>query len=269
MGDEREERSHVSPRLKAGPAYTCVLFAVKGTLPYSGIPMSPRVPRIETGVFFSPRSELPRGRHALDRDTVREAQCERVMTAFTELVADRGLAAVSVTDVVAHAGVSRSAFYACFDDLAGCADAGYERFITVLLTRLAQAMDPTDHWQVFVESAVRAYLETLQSDLVVARAMQIEMDTAGRPARLRRRRALKQIADVIAAKHAQLRREDPSIGSLPDEAFLGMVYAVRQFACDALEDDTEPDLLALVNPTLQWIAAAVRGAASVETSTSP
>jgi hypothetical protein len=82
---------------------------------------------IERGVFFSPRSDLPRGRHALDRDTVREAQCERVMTAFTELVADRGLAAVSVTDVVAHAGVSRSAFYACFDDLAGCADAAYER----------------------------------------------------------------------------------------------------------------------------------------------
>jgi AcrR family transcriptional regulator len=98
------------------------------------------------------------------------------MTTFTELVADRGLAAVSVTDVVAHAGVSRSAFYACFDDLAGCADAAYERFISVLLTRLAQAMDPTDHWQVFVESPVRAYLETLQSDPVVARAMQIEMD---------------------------------------------------------------------------------------------
>ena len=230
--------------------------------------MSLRVPRIQPGVFFSPRSDLPRGRHALDRETVREAQCERVMTAFTELVADRGLAAVSVTDVVAQAGISRSAFYACFDDLAGCADAAYERFISVLLTRLAQAMDPTDHWQVFVESAVRAYLETLQHDPVVARAMQIEMDAAGKPARARRRRALKQIADVIAAKHAELRQEDPSIGALPNEAFLGVVYAVRQLACDALEDDSEPDLLALVEPTLQWIAAAVRGAASADTWTS-
>ena len=230
--------------------------------------MSLRVAHIQPGIFFSPRGELPRGRHALDRNTVREAQCERVMTAFTELVADRGLAAVSVTDVVAHAGVSRSAFYACFDDLAGCADAAYERFISVLLTRLGQAMDPTDHWQAFVESAVRAYLEALQADQVVARAMQIEMDAAGKPSRARRQRALRQIADVLAAKHAELRQEDPSIGSLPDEAFLGMVYAVRQLACDALEDDADPDLLALVNPTLQWIAAAVRGAATVDARTS-
>ncbi len=119
-----------------------------------------------------------------------------------------------------------------------------------------------------MESAVRAYLETLQSDPVVARAMQIEMDAAGKPARVRRHRALKQIADVIAAKHAELRQEDPSIGPLPDAAFLGMVYAVRQLACDALEDATEPDRLALVEPTLQWIAAAVRGATSVDTRTS-
>ena len=190
------------------------------------------------------------------------------MSAFTELVADRGLAEVSVTDVVAHAAVSRAAFYACFDDLAGCADAAYERFISVLLTRLAQAMDPTEHWHAFIESAVRAYLEALQADPVVARAMQLEMDAAGAPARLRRRRALTQIADVIAARHAELRQEDRSIGSLPDEAFLGMVYAVRQLACDALDVDAEPDLLALVAPTLHWIAAAVRGAERVESRTS-
>ena len=44
-----------------------------------------------------------------------------------------------------------------------------------------------------------------------------------------------------------------------------MVYAVRQLACDALDVDAEPDLLALVEPTLQWLAAAVRGAGSAET----
>ena len=186
------------------------------------------------------------------------------MAAFTELVADRGLAAVTVTDVVAHASVSRAAFYACFDDLPACADAAYERFISVLLTRLAAAMDPTAHWHDFVESAIRAYLETLQADIVVTRALQIEMDAAGKAARLRRRLALEQIADVIASRHAQLREQDPTVGALPEKAHLGHVYAVRQFACDALESDPDPDLLALVDPTVRWVAAAVAGAASVE-----
>ncbi len=69
---------------------------------------------------------------------------------------------------------------------------------------------------------------------------------------------------MIASRHAQLRAEDPRVGPLPDEAHLGHVYAVRQFVCDALEDDLNPDLLALVEPTVRWVAAAVAGAASVD-----
>ncbi len=198
------------------------------------------------------------------RDEAESAQRERLMAAFAELVADRGLAGVNVTDIVAHAAVSRAAYYACFDDLAGCADAAYERFISVLTDRLDTALNPSDYWHVFVESAVCTYLETLQSDPVVARAMQIEMDAAGKPARLRRRRALKQLADVIGSRHALLRKEDPSIGPLPDEAYLGLVYAMRQLACDALEESPDPDLLALVEPTVQLIAASVNGAAGVD-----
>ena len=41
------------------------------------------------------------------------------------------------------------------------------------------------------------------------------------------------------------------------------VYAVRQLACDALEDDPDADLLALVDPIVEWIAAAVAGASDV------
>jgi hypothetical protein len=43
-----------------------------------------------------------------------------------------------------------------------------------------------------------------------------------------------------------------------------MVYAVRQLACDALDASAAPNLLALVQPTLHWIAASVRGAVIVE-----
>jgi AcrR family transcriptional regulator len=221
--------------------------------------------KIRPGVFFTPRAELPRGRHALERDAAREAQRERLMAAFCELVADHGLAAVSVTDVVAHASVSRAAFYGCFADLAGCADAAYERFITVLLTRLGAAMQPAQHWHDYVQTAIGAYIEALQADPVVARAMQIEMDAAGKPARDRRQQALSQIAAVIAARHTELQREDPTVGPLPAEAFLGIVYATRQLACDALDRDPDPDLLALIPPLLQWIAATVRGAADAET----
>ncbi|MCB0861902.1 MAG: TetR/AcrR family transcriptional regulator [Solirubrobacterales bacterium] len=219
---------------------------------------------IRSGVFFSPRSELPRGRHALKRDQAMAAQRERLMAGFCEAVAERGLAGLTVADVVSRVGVSRSAFYDCFDDLEGCADSSYERFISVLVERLFFALDPELPWDRYVEAGIRAYLGALQSDPVVARAMQIEMDAAGKAARTRRRIALNQMAEVIAARYKVLMQEDPALEPVPVEAHLAMIYGMRQLACDALDTEAEPDLLGLVEPTRKWILAAVYGASEVD-----
>jgi hypothetical protein len=46
---------------------------------------------------------------------------------------------------------------------------------------------------------------------------------------------------------------------------LGIVYAVRQLACDALDNEPDPNLLrTLLEPATRWIAASVNGAASVD-----
>jgi len=219
---------------------------------------------IKRGVFFSPRDELPRGRHALNRDDAFEAQRERLLSAFCEVVADQGLIGLTVTELVAHAGVSRTAFYDCFDDLETCSDSAYERFISVLVERLFYALDADLEWEDYVEAGVRAYLGTLQSDPVVSRAMQIEMDAAGKTARARRRLALNQMADVIGSRYEVLMREDPSFGPVPLEAHLALIYGMRQLACDALDTEEEPDLLKLVEPTKRWILATVRGAPLVD-----
>lgn len=219
----------------------------------------PEPPRVG-GVFFRPRTDLPRGRHALDRDDAIAVYRERAMASFTELVAAHGLADVAVGDVVAHARMSRSAFYASFADLSACGDAAYERFISVLVGRLTTAMDPSKQFDEYVRDAVHAYLGTLQADLVVARAMQLELDAGGRPARLRRRAALGQIGRLFADRYDVLRQEDPSVGPLPIQAHVGFVYAVRQLACDMLDREPEPDLLGLVDPLTDWITTTVAGA---------
>lgn len=185
------------------------------------------------------------------------------MAAFCEVVAEQGYGGLTVTDVVAQVGVSRTAFYDCFADLDRCAGAAYERFISVLLEKIVRALEPSQEWIVYVESGVRAYLEILQADPVVARAMQIEMDAAGRAARLRRREALGLIATAVAGRHDQLLADDPSFSPLPQEAHLGLVYAVRQLACDALESGDDPDLTGLVEPIVQWIWATIQGASSI------
>ena len=216
--------------------------------------------RVARGVFFGELAVLPRGRHTLTRGQVKAAQRERLMVAISELMAEHGYRNVSVGDIVGRAGVSRSAFYTCFTGKEDCAFAAYDRFIDVLLSAIAQRTADASDWDEFIVALLDGYVSTLVRDLVVARAFQIEMDAVGPEARERRRQALLRFAVFIREQQRRLSAMDASLVQLPDETYLGAVYAVRQVACDALDQDRTTDLLALVPRMSAWMAASFRDA---------
>jgi AcrR family transcriptional regulator len=203
---------------------------------------------IHDGVFFTVPETLPRGRHKLTLEQVRGAQSERLLAASTELLAALGYRRFGAGDVARRAGVSLTAFYGCFADKDQCLYAAYDRFIAVLLGRMtALELSGLDRNEL-VHSLVSSYLGTLQADLVVARAFQVEIDALGRPARERRRNSLAQFASFI-----RQRIEPDQNTVLPWSAYLGVVYAARQLASDALETTPSPDLLALSTDIEQWL----------------
>ena len=219
---------------------------------------SPDLPRITDGVFFTTPARLPKGPHGLSRDEVREIQRERLMIAYTELVAAHGYHDVGVRDLVARSTMSRSAFYDCFENLDLCADAAYQRFITVLLTEMTSQLTRTavSH---DIPVLIGAYLGTLQRDLVVARAFQLEFDAAGRTARRRRRDALRLMAEFLRAEHNKLAADDPTLD--PDlnlEVFLGAIYAIRQLTSDLLDTEDEHDLSVLLPRVSEWLTNGLR-----------
>lgn len=209
---------------------------------------------IVDGVFFTQPGRLPRGPHRLDRETVLAAQRERFLIAFTELVAAHGFAKLRISDVTARSGTSKTAFYDCFDSLDQCAEAAYARFVDVLLERmtgyLAAAQQPRD-----VTVPLLAYLQTLQQDPVVARAFQLELYNEGRFGREQRRIALRRFAELIRSEHLALVHHDAARAEYPLEVYLGLIYAVRQLASDALDTERAPDLVGLVPRLRGWIAA--------------
>jgi AcrR family transcriptional regulator len=207
---------------------------------------------VRSGVFFEVPVVLPRGRHGLAREQVLAAQRERLMASMTELMAAHGYREVKVGEVAARAGVSRAAFYDCYADKEACAFAAYDRFIEVLLGRLAATERP-EYWDGYMTTLLEAYLGTLQQDLVVARAFQVEMDAVGREARERRRSALVRFAEFVRGEHERLAAGDPRLRPLPASAYLGVVYAARQIASDALDAEPQPDLLSLVPELGDWM----------------
>ncbi len=227
------------------------------------------VERVKEGLFFAKPAVLPRGRHGLPRQQALTLQRERMMAAIAELMAEHGYEPVRVGDISARAGVSRATFYECFENKQGCAFAAYDRFIEVLLQRIAPALDPAKGAQAYAEAILEAYLGTLEDDPVVGRAFLHEIDAVGAPARSRRRASLRAFADGIRHHHEIVAAYDGSMRLLPDIAYLGIVYGVRQLASDGLDQAREPDLRCLIPDLTQWILAAFRGNVDVLQLTDP
>lgn len=222
------------------------------------------VEQVRDGVFFTHPDDLPRGRHVLGRDEVVLRQRERLMIAVTEQMAAAGYRTVGVREISSHARISRAAFYECFDDKDACVFAAYARFIEVLVEKVATAMVGHQTWDETVEAVVSAYLGTLASDLVVARAFQVEMDALGRPARAERQKALNLMAHVLKAKRDELW---PGAERLPLSAYLGAVYALRQLSSDLIDASPTPDLAALRDEAKPWLAQLLASAFHVPGTT--
>jgi AcrR family transcriptional regulator len=222
-------------------------------LPVQPIRATTPLPRVRNSVFFTLPEALPRGRHKLSSEQVSAAQHERLLAAMTELLAAQGYRGFGAPDIARRAGVSLETYYGCFKNKDECVFAGYDRFIKILLTRMTAARSEDAERIELVHSLIGAYLETLQSDLVVARAYQVEIDALGAPARERRRQSL-----TLFARHLQQTFAPASPGrkvtaALTWSAYLGVVYAIRQLASDALESEARPDLRALQADAEVWL----------------
>ncbi len=214
--------------------------------------------RIRDGVFFTVPEPLPRGRHQLGRTEVLSRQRERMLIAMTELLAAKGVGAVGPAEVAKRAGVSLDAFYECFEGKEQCIFSGYDRFIGVLLERLLAADVEGQTRVELVDTLLGAYIETLQSDLVVARAYQMEIDTLGPEARARRRNSLQLFADYIREVAARKEPGGQPPAWIPRAAYVGMVYAARQLTSDALDLAAEPDLSGLREELRLWLVDTFR-----------
>lgn len=217
------------------------------------MPTETDVAEICDGVFFHRPAPLPRGKHGIAREEVRAAQRERIMIAATELLAAHGHKGTSAREVCVRAGVSLTAYYEQFTDREAAVFAAYDRFIDVLLNRLVAVDGDGRTWQEYVEAVMAAYFDALSTDLVVARAFQVELDGFGRPARERRRNALGGLADMLREKH---RAGYPAAAArIPEMAYLTGVYGVRQLASDALDRAESPTDLEAVRADLDRVRA--------------
>src|SRR5947209_16902322 len=101
-------------------------------------------------------------------------QRARLLEAMVRVVADKGYEAATVADAVRLARVSRGTFYELFESKEACLLAGYKVGIEVLEQRIDAAIADAADWREELRLGLRAWLQSLEDDLVFARVHLID-----------------------------------------------------------------------------------------------
>ena len=203
----------------------------------------------------------PRMSEQARQDAVR-AQRRRVLSGLAASVGERGFAATTIADVVAAAGVSRSTFYAHFEDKEAAFVALYETGAELVLGLIEQ-MDGEARrrgagWQERLETVSAAYYRTLAQGGEVTRSLLTEIAGLGGRARTARREVLDRYVELfaglardVAASHPELREPSPTL-------LLAAVGGMNELLLRAVDDGTLDDLDALVAASTDLVTAILR-----------
>jgi len=194
---------------------------------------------------------LPRGRHNLSAETVRESQRQRLLRAMLESVGERGYDATSVPQVVALAKVSRNAFYELFNDKLDCFLVLCEALSQQLLEEVF-APRGFSNWRKAVRDGAQRYLRHWQSRPLFARAYLIELPTAGQRALLQRAAAYELFSHQFELVAAWARQQEPDLAPLEPLAARFLVWSITELVTSEIAADRDDSLLALEDQVV-WL----------------
>jgi AcrR family transcriptional regulator len=170
---------------------------------------------------------LPAGRHGFSREQVAHHQRERLIAGLAEAVAEKGYVAVTLSDIVRHAKVSRRVFYANFEGKEQCFLAAFEVVVEHLHELVIEAVAGVEGWPRQVVAALRAALAFLASEPALARLCLVESRTAGPAAIARFNDAVAELAPLLARGRAE-RPEGQRLPDSTEDSTLGSLVSLAQ-----------------------------------------
>jgi AcrR family transcriptional regulator len=177
-------------------------------------------------VRVPPLERLRPGRDSFSRDKVDGIQRARILSAMATVVTERGLAAATVANVVARAGVSRRTFYELFADREECFIAAFDHALALARAAVLPAYERRGAWRDRIRAGLLAFLEFLEDEPELG-ALCVVHSLGGGPAALERRARIVEglIAAVDEGQVGGARKSTPT-APLTAEGVVGAVLAV-------------------------------------------
>jgi AcrR family transcriptional regulator len=173
-----------------------------------------------------------------------------ILEATAAIVAERGVGALTLTDTIARAGVTRRVFYECFDDREACLLVAFDLGVERASRRIAPAYAAQSRWRDGIRVALAELLRFLDDEPALGRLCIVHSLTGG-TALLRRRgevqAVLWEVVDRGRSEGMAIRTDPPAVVA---EGVVGAVLAVIQTRLIA-QDSDPPD----ERPTIELFGA--------------
>jgi AcrR family transcriptional regulator len=197
------------------------------------------------------------------REPVSEVQHARLLNAMAEVACEHGVAAVTVTHVVARAGMSRRTFYNLFEDRTACFVAVLEETEGRAGRIVTRAWQSETRWIDKVRAGLLALLAFLDQEPALANVCVVQSIAGGSEILAWRRGVTAILIDAVDQGGAHARGK--SLSPLVAEGLAGAALAIVHAR---LLESEAPRLVELLNPLMELIALPYLGpgAASREAS---
>jgi AcrR family transcriptional regulator len=206
----------------------------------------PRRSRPEEEPHFS---RLPGGRHGLDPDVVAEHQRARILQAMTQLVAEQGFHAVTITGLCKRARVTERPFYDQFRNLEECFLAVYDSILEHYLGQVLEAYGAPLPWDGVLKGALNAILETTAEHPADAHLVLVDALTAG-PRGIERNR---ELSGAFQAQFARQAADAPGPNAVPGIVLRGLVGGAREVIYNRVAAARTAELPSLLDPLSEWM----------------
>src|SRR4051794_4833591 len=191
-------------------------------------------------------------------------QHRQLLRGMARCLRDSGFGATTIADVVAAAHVSKSTFYAHFDDKEACYVALYSAAVDNVLDAMRAADEAAGDaalaWREHLAAVNAAYLTSLARGGALTRSLLVEFQTAGPAAQAMRRDVFDRYVRFMRDVCDGLRRGEPRLNPVTDLVALGIVGGVNEIVMHAIETEGVASITGLGDVATGLWAGALTGA---------
>jgi AcrR family transcriptional regulator len=130
------------------------------------------------------------------------------MESMLVTVGEEGYREATVQQVLASVGGHRIQFWERFEGKEECFEAAYRSWLDHLATEILTAATAAGEWRLQLRAGIVAFLEFVEARPAISRALLLEAEAAGDPARAQREETIARLGEAIDTVREQIPVEE-------------------------------------------------------------